>query len=98
LHCSRRLQLEFLLLLSTTHSNSKQTAHVTIKEDDVGDQENNIFKRQESAYFDDDLASAEVFKKAADKGGALMCAMAGTDRTAGLMLKDTRTPPSAASV
>jgi hypothetical protein len=84
--------------LSTTHSNSKQAAHVEIEENDVGDQGNGIFKRQEPAFFGDDLASAEDFKKAADKGGALMCAMAGTDRIAGLMLKDMRTPPSAASV
>jgi hypothetical protein len=82
---------------STDHTNTQQPARAEVEENGV-EGYGSIFTRQEPAFFDDDLASAEDFKKATDKGGALTCAMAGTDRTAGLMLKDTRTPPSAASV
>ncbi|KAH7406736.1 hypothetical protein DE146DRAFT_753290 [Phaeosphaeria sp. MPI-PUGE-AT-0046c] len=53
--------------------------------------------RPASAFWDDDLASSADFEKAADKGGALICALQGTDRTAGLLLRDKRSPPSAAS-
>lgn len=53
--------------------------------------------RPATAFWDDDLASPADFQKAADKGGALICALQGTDQTAGLLLKDKRNPPSAAS-
>jgi hypothetical protein len=52
----------------------------------------------DTAFEDDDLASPEDFEKYANKGGALLCAMLGTDRTAGRLLQDARDPPSAASI
>lgn len=52
----------------------------------------------ETAFWDDDFASPADFQKAADKGGALNCALLGSDRTAGLLLKDKRNSPSAASI
>lgn len=51
-----------------------------------------------TGFWDDDLASSADFSKFADKGGALICALAGTDRTAGHLLGDKRDPPSAASI
>jgi hypothetical protein len=54
--------------------------------------------RPATAFWDDDFASPADFQKAADKGGALICALLGSDRTAGLLLKDKRNPPSAASI
>jgi hypothetical protein len=49
------------------------------------------------AFWDDDLASATDWDKFTHKGGALMCGLEGTDRTAGRQLEDLRNPPSAAS-
>lgn len=54
--------------------------------------------RPHIAVFDDDTASAADFDRFALKGGALMCALEGTDQTAGRQLQDTRNPPSAASL
>ncbi|KAH7071743.1 hypothetical protein FB567DRAFT_612413 [Paraphoma chrysanthemicola] len=51
-----------------------------------------------TAFWDDDTASDAEFEKFALKGGALMCALGGTDKTAGRLLRDTRDPPSAASI
>jgi hypothetical protein len=50
-----------------------------------------------TAFWDDDLASARDRDKVTHKGGALICGLEGTDRTAGRQLKDLRNPPSAAS-
>lgn len=51
-----------------------------------------------TAFWGDDLASDADWEKYTLKGGALMCGLAGTDRTAGRQIRDTRNPPSAASV
>jgi hypothetical protein len=48
--------------------------------------------------FDGDPASDADFTKYALKGGALMCGLTGTDKTAGILIKDKRDPPSAASI
>ncbi|KAL5115490.1 hypothetical protein ACEQ8H_006631 [Pleosporales sp. CAS-2024a] len=52
----------------------------------------------QTAFWDDDVASAADWDTYTLKGGALMCAMAASDGTAGLLIKDRRNPPSAASV
>ncbi|KAF2828230.1 hypothetical protein CC86DRAFT_439187 [Ophiobolus disseminans] len=39
-----------------------------------------------------------VWNKFANKGGALICGLEGTDRTAGRLINDPRNPPSAASI
>ncbi|KAH6644834.1 hypothetical protein C7974DRAFT_420258 [Boeremia exigua] len=49
------------------------------------------------AFFDDDSASDDDWQKFTHKGGALMCALNGDDEAAGVLMGDTRTPPSAAS-
>ncbi|KAH6025740.1 hypothetical protein HBI83_061410 [Parastagonospora nodorum] len=51
-----------------------------------------------TALWDDDLASDADWEKYTLKGGTLMCGLVGTDRTAGGQIRDTRNPPSAASV
>jgi hypothetical protein len=51
-----------------------------------------------TAFWDDDLASDADWEKYTLKGGALMCGLVDTDRTAGRQIRDTRNPPSAASV
>ena len=51
-----------------------------------------------TAFWDDDTASDADWEKYTLKGGALMCGLAGTDRTAGRQIRDARNPPSAASV
>ncbi|KAF1844423.1 uncharacterized protein K460DRAFT_250326, partial [Cucurbitaria berberidis CBS 394.84] len=48
-------------------------------------------------FDDDDLASDQDWSTYTHKGGALLCALKGTDETAGRQLNDKRTPPSAAS-
>lgn len=50
-----------------------------------------------TAFWDDDYASETEWKTYTAKGGALLCGLHGTDQTAGLLLQDTRSPPSAAS-
>jgi hypothetical protein len=50
-----------------------------------------------TAFWDDDMASPADWETLSLKGGALMCALEGTDRTAGKQIRDTRDPPSAAS-
>ena len=68
----------------------------------------NASSEQESTYnykvlrpaqgFDtDETASEADWIKFSNKGGALMCGLLGTDETAGQQLRDTRSPPSAAS-
>ncbi|CAN9102611.1 unnamed protein product [Alternaria sp. RS040] len=49
------------------------------------------------AFWDDDHAAEVDWKKSAAKGGALMCALEGSDQVAGRQIRDTREPPSAAS-
>ena len=53
--------------------------------------------RPKVAFWDDDTASAEDWKKYTTKGGALVCGLEGYDQTAGRQMGDTRNPPSAAS-
>lgn len=55
-------------------------------------------RRLEMAFWDDDVASDADWDKYIHKGGALMCGLVGSDRTAGRLIKDTRNPPLAASV
>lgn len=54
--------------------------------------------RPATAFWDDDLASPASFTTSTSKGGALICALTSTNRVAGILLSDTRTPPSAASI
>ncbi|KAF2749730.1 hypothetical protein M011DRAFT_397773 [Sporormia fimetaria CBS 119925] len=49
-------------------------------------------------FWDDDYASAEDWERYSSKGGTMMCALVGSDRTAGSLLGDARNPPSAESV
>jgi hypothetical protein len=49
-------------------------------------------------FLDDDLASVGDWTKYANKGGALMCALEGSDLTAGGLIGDRRNPPSGASL
>jgi hypothetical protein len=51
-----------------------------------------------TAFWDDDLASPADWEKFTLKGGALICALKGTDQTAGRQIKDSRSPPSEISV
>jgi hypothetical protein len=53
--------------------------------------------RLSTTFWDDDLASDADFSRYANKGGALMCGLEGSDETAGRQMSDTRTPPSAVS-
>ncbi|KAH7066992.1 hypothetical protein BKA63DRAFT_571383 [Paraphoma chrysanthemicola] len=46
-----------------------------------------------TAFWDDDTASDAYFERFAFKGSALMCALGGSDKTAGRLLRDTRDPP-----
>jgi hypothetical protein len=48
------------------------------------------------AFWDEETASAADFEKFVNKGGALMCDLLGTDHSAGHLMQDKRTPPSAA--
>jgi hypothetical protein len=93
-HAAARVTPQF----STDTSIFQPSTRADVKDNVVDHQADNIFMRQEIAFFDDDTASAGDWATFTNKGGALVCAMAGTDRTAGILLKDTRTPPSAASV
>ncbi|USP74807.1 uncharacterized protein yc1106_02081 [Curvularia clavata] len=54
--------------------------------------------RPATAFWDDDYASESEWKIYTAKGGALMCGLSGSDETAGILLKDTRTPTSASSI
>ncbi|CAN9216217.1 unnamed protein product [Alternaria alternata] len=54
-------------------------------------------ERPTVAFWDDDHATEVDWKKSAAKGGALMCALEGSDQVAGRQIRDTREPPSAAS-
>lgn len=49
-------------------------------------------------FTDLDEASDEDFSKIANKGGALMCAIEGSNQTAGRQINDKHNPPSGASV
>ena len=49
-------------------------------------------------FFADDVASPEDFTQYANKGGALICGLTGTDKIAGTLMRDPRNPPSAASM
>jgi hypothetical protein len=50
-----------------------------------------------TAFRGDDLANPADWETFSLKGSALMCALEGTDQTAGRLIKDTRNPPSAAT-
>jgi hypothetical protein len=54
-------------------------------------------ERPTVTFWDDDHATEVDWKKSAAKGGALMCALEGSDQVAGRQIRDTREPPSAAS-
>ncbi|KAI5376525.1 hypothetical protein J4E82_004746 [Alternaria postmessia] len=54
-------------------------------------------ERPAVAFWDDDHATEVDWKKSAAKGGALICALEGSDQVAGRQIRDTREPPSAAS-
>jgi hypothetical protein len=47
------------------------------------------------AFWDDDYASEKNWDKYTHKGGALICGLEGSDKTAGGHMGDKRTPPSA---
>lgn len=51
----------------------------------------------ETGFDDWDVSSDADWELYTRKGGALMCGLLGTDQTAGRLLNDKRTPPSAAS-
>jgi hypothetical protein len=55
-------------------------------------------RRPDTGFWDDDYATDADWDKYIHKGGALMCALVGSDQTAGRQIKDTRNPPSAASI
>ncbi|KAJ4372914.1 hypothetical protein N0V83_003205 [Neocucurbitaria cava] len=54
--------------------------------------------RPAQGFDDDDQASAIDWATYTNKGGAFMCGLLATDQSAGQLLRDARTPPSAASL
>jgi hypothetical protein len=78
--------------VSTSHrSPSRIHAHINDADTSTG---NSLVPR----FWDEETATDADFKKFAKKGGALICGLLGTDRSAGQLMKDKRDPPSAASV
>ncbi|KAF1914819.1 hypothetical protein BDU57DRAFT_596691 [Ampelomyces quisqualis] len=51
-----------------------------------------------TSFWADDFASPAAFTHFASKGGALVCAMCASDHKAGILLRDARSPASAASL
>jgi hypothetical protein len=51
-----------------------------------------------SMGYDHDIADETTRTRYTKKGGALMCMLRSSDEYAGIELKDTRNPPSAASI
>jgi hypothetical protein len=72
-------------------------SHVDVSRDSKANPLRRNLLSSATAFWDDNLASPEDWETYSLKGGALMCALEGTDRMAGRLINDTRNPPSAAS-
>jgi hypothetical protein len=84
-----------------SHQTSGNSSQPESQVDASSKNNNNLTKRNAplivTGFWGDDLASPADWDRFTLKGGALMCALKGTDQTAGRQIKDTRNPPSAVS-